>query len=248
MGTLSSMVAPIPDVTRFRWRGWWVLRELVVAFEPLQAAAEKLSRLLSASALDSRVRLRRQALSRTTGRSTFFVVHNMPEFSGLRNRSYGDFVPEQTEVQVEVSTIDSAFNRDRSRPVSFVKLDLEGGEFRALQGAEQTLAACGSCCVFENGLESSADDYGPDEFFGFFRRIDYELYDILGCRVDQRGGPARTVAICGDAGLTEPRPAPASLGFGAGGAPEDALASGGPARSAAAVSFPGPLAFPARPE
>ena len=174
----------------------------VIAFEPLTFAAEKLSRLLSATALDSRVRLRREALSRATGTSAFFVVHNMPEFSGLRSRAYVEFVPEQTEVQVDVATIDEVLNQDqRSGPLSLVKLDLEGGEFRALQGAEQTLRAWGSCCVFENGLESSADDYGPEEFFEFFKSIDYELYDILGCPVDRtrwtQSGPWQFVAMPG---------------------------------------------------
>ena len=39
--------------------------------------------------------------------------------------------------------------------------------------------------MFENGLESSASGYSADDFFGYFRSIDYELYDILGCGVDE---------------------------------------------------------------
>jgi FkbM family methyltransferase len=160
---------------------------LVVAFEPLPSAAEKLRRLLAESGLDRRVRLRADALAREPGRRDFFVVNNMPEFSGLRSRKYVGFVPDQTEVQVDVETIDSALKMSQCPgSLSFVKLDLESGEFRALQGAEQTLRAQESCCVFENGLESSADgDYSSDEFFGYFERIGYELYDILGCHVTE---------------------------------------------------------------
>lgn len=173
---------------------------LVVAFEPLPSPAETLRKLLAGSGLEPRVRLRAEALAREPGRRSFFVVNNMPEFSGLTSRKFVEFVPDETEVQVEVETIDSALNMtERPGSLSFVKLDLEGGEFRALQGAEQTLGAQGPCCVFENGLESSAHDYGADEFFEYFERIDYELYDILGCRVNEtfwtRSGPWHFVAI-----------------------------------------------------
>lgn len=174
---------------------------VVMAFEPLPMAADRLQQLVATAALDQSVQLRREALSREPGRRPFYVVHNMPEFSGLKNRDYAGFVPEQSEIQVQVTTIDSALGGDGRRPatVSFIKLDLEGGEFRALQGAEQTLRNYGPCCVFENGLNASADGYDADEFFEFFRRLDYGLYDILGCPVDQshwmQSGPWQFVAI-----------------------------------------------------
>jgi FkbM family methyltransferase len=172
----------------------------VIAFEPLPVAAEKLHTLMATVGLDRRIQLRREALSREPGRRPFYVVHNMPEFSGLKNRDYGDFVPEQSEIQVQVTTIDSALGTGGwPAHVSFIKLDLEGGEFRALQGAEGTLTRYAPCCVFENGLGSSADGYDAAEFFEFFRRLDYGLYDILGHRVDERQwnlpGPWQYVAI-----------------------------------------------------
>jgi FkbM family methyltransferase len=173
---------------------------LVVAFEPLPSAAQKLSQLLDGSGLNERVQLRGQALGSERGRRDFFVVNNMPEFSGLRSRQYVGFVPDQTQIQVDVDTIDSALSmRGVRRSVSFLKLDLEGGEFRALQGAERTLRSHGPCCVFENGLASSADGYSADEFFGYFAHIGYELYDILGCRVSEacwvQPGPWQFVAM-----------------------------------------------------
>jgi FkbM family methyltransferase len=174
---------------------------VVLAFEPLPVAADTLQNLMTTIGLDRRIQLRREALSREPGSRPFYVVHNMPEFSGLKSRDYGDFVPEQSEILVQVTTIDAALGSGGRWPaqVSFLKLDLEGGEFRALQGAEQTLRRYGPCCVFENGLGSSADDYDPREFFEFFRRLDYGLYDILGHRVDERlwavPGPWQFVAI-----------------------------------------------------
>ena len=177
---------------------------LVIAFEPLASAAEKLTALLGRFGFDRRVRLRPEALSNERGRRDFFVVSNMPEFSGLKSRTYLDFVADETRVEVDVETIDAAVAAEQTRGrVSFVKLDLEGAEFRALQGAEETLAAHRPCCVFENGLESSADGYGPDEFFGYLQRIGYEFYDILGSAVDEtrwrQSGPWYFVAMPGEA-------------------------------------------------
>jgi FkbM family methyltransferase len=173
---------------------------MVIAFEPLTAAAEKLRLLLDHFGFDRRVRLASEALSRERGRRDFFVVNNMPEFSGLKSRTYVDFVPDHTKVQVDVDTIDSVVASVRPQgSVSFIKLDIEGGEFRALQGAEQTLGTHQPCCVFENGLQSSADDYTADEFFGYLGRVGYELYDILGSPVDEtrwsQSGPWYFVAM-----------------------------------------------------
>ena len=174
---------------------------VVMAFEPLPIAADKLEKLMAAAGLDRRIQLRREALSREPGSRPFYVVHNMPEFSGLKNRDYADFVPEQSEIQVQVTTIDSALGSGGRWPahVSFIKLDLEGGEFRALQGAEQALRRYAPCCVFENGLSSSADGYDAREFFELFQRLDYGLYDILGYPVDESrwtvSGPWQFVAI-----------------------------------------------------
>ena len=90
----------------------------------------------------------------------------------------------------------------RGGPLSFVKLDLEGGEFAALRGAEKTLRMFRPCCVFENGLESSASDYNADDFFAYFRDLDYALYNILGCPMHKmrwsRHGPWYLVASPSD--------------------------------------------------
>ncbi len=75
---------------------------MVIAFEPLIAAADKLRLLLARFGFDRRVRLQVEALSSEPGRRDFFVVNNMPEFSGLKSRTYVDFVPDHTKVQVDV--------------------------------------------------------------------------------------------------------------------------------------------------
>jgi FkbM family methyltransferase len=170
----------------------------VVAFEPLPMAAAQLAEVLEATGLASRVRIRPEALGPERGRHEFFVVNNMLEFSGLTKRSYVDFVANETRIEVQVETLDHAMT-DPGGPVTFIKLDLEGGEFRALQGAERLLTEGAPCCVFENGLGVSAGGYDADEFFGFFHRVGYVLHDIFGCPLPERlwkfEGPLNFVAV-----------------------------------------------------
>jgi hypothetical protein len=115
------------------------------------------------------------------------------------SRPYVKFSADETTIEVDVSTIDSVMSTNPidKRTLSFVKLDLEGMELRALQGAAETLRHYRPCCVFENSLQSA--EYEADEFFAFFRAVNYQLYDILGCPVDQvrwnRAGPWYFVAM-----------------------------------------------------
>lgn len=178
----------------------------VLAFEPLPSVAARLEQLLKATQLEGRVSVIRQALARESGIATFFSVDNMPEFSGLKKREYGatGFAPVHSELTVKKVTIDEALDALGARGrLSFIKLDLEGGEFNALRGAPNALREDGPLCVFENGLSSSAanEGYSSEEFFSFFRDVGYELYDIFGSPVVSgcwdMAGPWYFVAIPG---------------------------------------------------
>jgi FkbM family methyltransferase len=175
-------------------------RGRVLAFEPLRPVADKLRVLLSGMDLMARVDLRSEAIARDIGQRTFYIVENMLEFSGLHRREYVGFAPNHIEITVDVTTLDATIQPDLPPgTLSFIKLDLEGGEFRALQGAERVLRTHEPCCAFENGLASSASDYDAAEFFAFFEGLDYELYDIFGNRIHQalwsRPGPWYVMAI-----------------------------------------------------
>jgi len=67
-------------------------------------------------------------------------------------------------------------------PISFIKLDIEGYEFRALQGAKKILDGDKPIIVFENSREQAAIlcDYIAEDFFRFFINTGYSLYDFWG--------------------------------------------------------------------
>ncbi len=176
----------------------------VLAFEPLPEVSRQLASLLAAHGLGGRVVLSSRALSRERGRATFYAVQNNTEFSGLSKRTYGlpGFVPEHVEIPVELTTLDDAVAElAPGARVSFIKLDLEGGEFSALRGAAGVLQEHRCVCVFENGLAASAalEGYSQREFFDFFRELDYRVHDVFGSPLSEQlwdtGGPWYHLAI-----------------------------------------------------
>ena len=119
------------------------------------------------------------ALSHTAGIASFTHVTNHSAYSGLLPR---DYPFEQVIDKIEVKTVlmEDFFPVDR--PLSFIKLDLEGGEFRALQGSERIMREKRPLIEFENGTVRPAEAYGHTsaECFGFSDSLDYRLFDIFG--------------------------------------------------------------------
>ena len=139
------------------------------AFEPLPQLAEELEQAFPS------VRVRPWALGRKSGRASFCHVVNDPGYSGLRERTYDRPDPELQRLEVRVVRLDDVLAEDDAP--AFIKLDLEGGEYDALLGAEATIRRHRPVIVFEAG-EPSSSHYGitPQMIHGLFReRFGYGL-------------------------------------------------------------------------
>jgi FkbM family methyltransferase len=153
----------------------------VVAYEPT-AAINDLERWLEDEGLRGAVVLRQAALSDSTGSKKFYIHKENPALSSLAMPGNSD----------EVERITVAATRLDDEPilgrVSFIKLDLEGGEFPWLRGARRILAVDAPTVVFENGRAASAAQFGysRDEFFALFREFAYQITDICGRRLDSQ--------------------------------------------------------------
>ena len=97
------------------------------------------------------------AIGAAAGRASFSVVRDDLGYSGLQQRRDlpGDLASSVDVIDVPVATLDSLL-ADRRQRVRFVKMDLEGGEFHALQGATSILRDR-PLVIFENGRESAAN-------------------------------------------------------------------------------------------
>jgi FkbM family methyltransferase len=129
------------------------------------------------------------AIGAAAGRASFSVVRDDIGYSGLRQRHDlpGDLAGRVDVIDVPVATLDSLL-ADRRQRVRFVKMDLEGGEFHALQGATSILRDR-PLVILENARESAANLYGytSEDWFSLFDTADFAVFDLFGrpfCRND----------------------------------------------------------------
>jgi len=140
-----------------------------IAFEPTPAQYEYLK-----STFGAKADLHPYALSNENGVAKFHYVRSNPTYSGLLRRTYVQ-EEEIEEIQVEVRRLDDVVSP--ATPVRLIKIDVEGGEFNVMRGAEQLLKTKHPYLIFEHGL-GATDKYGfgPDDVYHF-------LVDQLGYRI-----------------------------------------------------------------
>lgn len=151
----------------------------VYAYEPVPATVEVLKRNLTAARVDN-VEVRTKALGAESAISNFIWVENRATRSALKFPS----LPEgcrTKEIDVEIVVLDEEIMTE-TRPIRFVKLDLEGGEYDCLRGAKRLLSNHRPVIIFENGSQNTAANYGysEDAFFELFAAQAYSLVDLFG--------------------------------------------------------------------
>jgi FkbM family methyltransferase len=99
------------------------------------------------------------ALGNAQGSSSFQFVRNAPAYSGIRQRSYKVENPDIDVIDVEQRRLDDLI--PVGEHIDFIKIDVEGGEFDVLKGAERILIDSKPVLLFEFGLGAS-DYYGSD--------------------------------------------------------------------------------------
>jgi len=137
-----------------------------VAFEPIPHLAARLrSRFPDVAVFEA-------ACGCEPGVTDFVMVENALAYSGLRQRIYDRPDAKLSRIQVQVVRVDDVV----THPVALIKIDVEGGEFHALLGAERTINLHRPVIVFEAGAKG-ADQYGvaPRDFTRFFDRLGYRI-------------------------------------------------------------------------
>ncbi|MBX7202923.1 MAG: FkbM family methyltransferase [Bacteroidia bacterium] len=137
-----------------------------LAIEPIPSMAERLKNDFN----DSNCRIEQCAVSNYQGETTFQLVKNAPAYSGLKKRQYAVNTPDIEQIQVQVRTLDSLW--DMQRQLDFIKLDIEGGELHALEGASTIISTFRPYVIFEFG-KGSAEFYDstPEKMFAFFKSM-----------------------------------------------------------------------------
>lgn len=139
------------------------------AFEPIPDLYEHLKKLYN-----DKVSVFPFALSDENGSTSFNYVTSNPAYSGILKRKYDREHETDTSILIEKRKLDDVIPEDI--PINFIKIDVEGGEFQVLKGAENVLKKYKPIIVFEQGL-GGADVYGTDprEFYLFLTKLGYNI-------------------------------------------------------------------------
>lgn len=109
---------------------------------------------------------------------TFRVSPSHPGRSAISPIWKDDKTVEYVDVRSRATTIDRICDGHK---VNFIKLDLEGGEFRALEGGVKTLAAGRPWIAFENSNRArKVGGFSQQEFYDFFTANGYTLLTFWG--------------------------------------------------------------------
>ncbi len=121
---------------------------------------------------------------------TFHHIRKRDGYSGILKRpdikeEWGD-----TLITVPTATLDqlvAATDIAEGIRISFIKIDVEGGDFDVLLGAEHILLKHKPVVIFENGGNSAARLYGytKEEFYDYFKKLGYNLFQFTGGRFEE---------------------------------------------------------------
>jgi FkbM family methyltransferase len=115
------------------------------AFEPLPGLAGELRREFPG------VQVMETALADVTERAIFRHVLNAEWYSGFERRPWDTYEEEVTLIEVQVKALDEILPPDL--PIRFMKLDVEGSEYRLLKGAQRILGSSKPFVAMELGSE-----------------------------------------------------------------------------------------------
>lgn len=146
-----------------------------LAFEPIPYLYDGL-----VSKYGSKVEVLPYALSTYSGKTEFNLVLDDPAYSGLKQRQYKSKDTSIQKIMVEVRTLDELV-LNRAHAIDLIKIDVEGGEFDVLKGAEKLLAAQKPLLIFECG-KGASDFYGtkPEDIYKFLQGLGYHITTLKG--------------------------------------------------------------------
>lgn len=154
---------------------------MVIGFEAIPELASNLIDKLLEMQIKN-VLIKSLAIGEKKGIVDFNYVKDSDYHSGIKEQQG---IPDSAKksilkISVPLSTLD--FEIDSEKKVRFMKLDLEGGEYHGLIGAQRIMNDDKPLIVFENNRETAATlyNYRSSDWFSLFEERSYKVYDLFG--------------------------------------------------------------------
>jgi FkbM family methyltransferase len=146
----------------------------VFAFEPAPKTNALLHQTIALNNLQNIVQPRNEAMAKQVGETVFFVSDENADNSN----SMVSYLQDRKlhSINITVSTIDSFVKQARLRKVDFIKIDVEGAEYDAIQGAELTLKEMKPACILAihpQPIAVKGDKLG--DIYDFINGLDYYI-------------------------------------------------------------------------
>lgn len=127
----------------------------VVAFEPLPENQDRFQKQLRLNR-EARIQLVPKAVGETSGKKEF-LVHSSGGMGKIRGATGRDMQYKDT-IEVECITLDDFVFKQRNPKPNIVKIDIEGGEGLALQGADKLISETKPLFIIElHGKEAAVE-------------------------------------------------------------------------------------------
>lgn len=152
----------------------------IISFEPHNETFSYLEKTLEANrgnVQKTDTILIKKAASDISGKTTLFTN---PENKG-DNRLYNDQNLNDGNL-VEVTTIDTTCQNEKVDNIGFVKIDVQGFEYKAISGARKVLSTSKDCIILSElwpyGLEKSGDSLNA--YVDLLELLGFSLYELKG--------------------------------------------------------------------
>ena len=149
----------------------------ILSFEPSPNSAPYLLKTWQKCPWNDRWGIRTVAAGEKKGKVVFSIGPS--SLAGYDGMKYTKRVPQKGTHTVEVITLDEEWLRLGMPQVSFIKLDIEGGEISALNGAKRVLSECRPYIILEWYAENFITYGGKaEDLLNFANRRAYEVVAI----------------------------------------------------------------------
>ncbi|HTO14278.1 MAG TPA: FkbM family methyltransferase [Edaphocola sp.] len=142
----------------------------------IEPIPQKIEYLKKKFRFNTNVKLHEFAAGNKNESGPFNLVSSNPSYSGLKKRDYPKLEKIET-VKVKIRKLDDILNNEEK--IDLIKIDVEGGEYDVLLGANKILTNFKPVLIFEFGL-GAANHYGIDakKMYSLLAKYNYKIYTL----------------------------------------------------------------------